>query len=71
MLLLARKPGERIMIGDDIIIEVLGIDSRGQVRLGITAPQETPIFREEILKRIKANGESEVMTANYPKVKRS
>ncbi len=48
MLVLSRHLGERIMIGDDIIITVVDID-RGKIRLGITAPRDTPIYREEII----------------------
>ena len=43
---LTRKVGESIMIGDDIVITVLNID--GQVRLGIKAPKDIRIDREEI-----------------------
>lgn len=51
MLILTRKAGERIMIGDDISIVVL--ESRGgRVRLGLVAPGEIPIQREEIRHRI-------------------
>ncbi len=57
MLILTRKPNERIMIGEDIIIEILGVNSTGQVRLGITAPDTTSILREEIFKKIKSQGE--------------
>lgn len=49
MLVLSRKVGERIKIGDDIEIIVVEID-RGTVRLGIKAPRSTKIYREELLK---------------------
>lgn len=49
MLSISRRVGERIVIGDGIIIEVVAI-LRGKVRLGIVAPLSTPIFREELLK---------------------
>ena len=52
MLVLSRRVDERIMIGDDIEIEVLGID-RGQVRLGFRAPKSIAIHREEIYERIQ------------------
>ena len=48
MLVLSRKVGEVITIGSDIKITVLGID-RGLVRLGIDAPKEISIHREELL----------------------
>jgi carbon storage regulator len=51
MLVLSRKEGERILIGRDILITV--VESRGKrVRLGITAPPETPINREEVFERL-------------------
>lgn len=50
MLVLSRKLGEKIVIRDDIVITVLRIDGH-QVRLGIEAPQEVPIYREEVLIR--------------------
>ena len=48
MLTLTRKVGERIQIGDDIIIEVREI-RRNQVRIGVVAPRDIPIQREELL----------------------
>jgi carbon storage regulator len=47
MLVLSRKLGERIMIGDRIVVTLLKL-STGQVRLGIEAHREIPVFREEI-----------------------
>lgn len=52
MLILARERNESICIGDDIRITVLNV-KKGTVRLGITAPKETIVHREEIYKRIK------------------
>ena len=52
MLVLTRKNGESIRVGDGIIIKVLEHTST-QVRIGITAPQEVPIHREEIYSRIQ------------------
>lgn len=51
MLILSRKPGEAIVIGDGIRLVVLASDRRG-VRLGIEAPKEVTIVREEILEQI-------------------
>lgn len=48
MLVLTRKLGEKICIGDGICITVVDVD-RGKVRLGIEAPREVPIFRAELL----------------------
>jgi carbon storage regulator len=47
MLVLTRKPGESIMIGDDIEVRVLAI-AGDKVKLGIRAPREVPVFRREI-----------------------
>lgn len=51
MLILTRKVGERVTIGDDIVVTVLEIKGR-QVRLGIEAPAHTRVHREEIYQRI-------------------
>jgi carbon storage regulator len=48
MLVLSRKLGEKIIINDNITITVVDID-RGKIRLGIEAPRDVPIFREELL----------------------
>ena len=47
MLVLSRKLGEKVIIGENIILTVVKID-RNQVRLGIEAPHDVPVFREEI-----------------------
>ena len=47
MLVLSRKLGEKIVIGDSIVVTVVKID-RNQIRLGIEAPQDIPVYREEI-----------------------
>ncbi|MFJ3372937.1 carbon storage regulator CsrA [Pseudomonas sp. NPDC086251] len=54
MLILTRKIGESIHIGNDITITVLSIDGT-QVRIGTQAPREVPVNRLEILRRINAN----------------
>ncbi len=51
MLILTRKVGEKITIGDDIEITVVEIKGK-QVRLGINAPSELPVHREEVYRRI-------------------
>lgn len=53
-LTLSRKPGESLMIGDDIKIKVLGMDKYGGVRLQFDAPKVVEIWREEIYQDIKA-----------------
>ncbi|MCD6046294.1 MAG: carbon storage regulator [Gammaproteobacteria bacterium] len=52
MLILTRRVGESIVIGDDIIIRVL--DTGGNVKLGIEAPREVDVYREEIYEKIQA-----------------
>ena len=47
MLVLTRKPGEAIVIGDDIEIEIVAIGG-GKVRVGITAPRTTSVHRKEV-----------------------
>lgn len=48
MLTLSRRIGEKIHIGDNIVITIVGSD-RGKIRVGIEAPREVPIYREELL----------------------
>ena len=48
MLCISRRLDESIVIAEDIVIRVISID-RGKVRLGITAPRDVPIWREELL----------------------
>ena len=52
MLVLSRKLGEKIFIGDNICITVVDID-RGKIRLGIEAPRTVPIYRQELLPRLE------------------
>ena len=53
MLILTRKTGETLMVGDDVTVTVLGVKGN-QVRIGINAPNEVAVHREEIYERIKA-----------------
>ncbi len=53
MLILTRRPTESFMIGEHIRIEVLGVQGN-QVRLGIRAPREVAVHREEVFRRIEA-----------------
>jgi carbon storage regulator len=53
MLVLTRQVGEKVMIGNEIMLEVLAV-SGGQVRLGIVAPRETSVHRFEVYQAIEA-----------------
>ena len=52
MLILTRRVGETVMIGDDITVTVLGVKGN-QVRVGVNAPRNIAVHREEIFERIK------------------
>lgn len=57
MLILQRKPGESVVIGEEISITVVSVEG-GRVRLAISAPQEIPILRSELLAATAANRDS-------------
>ena len=60
MLILTRRVGETLMIGDNVTVTVLGVKGN-QVRIGINAPKDLAVHREEIFQRIKR--EQEVASA--------
>lgn len=52
MLILTRRVGETVMIGDDITFTVLSVNGN-QVRVGLNAPKQVPVHREEVYERIR------------------
>jgi carbon storage regulator len=60
MLVLSRKLGERIVIGDNIVLTVVKID-RNQIRIGIDAPHDVAVFREEIAPKSPLRDEAPVI----------
>ncbi|WP_421853259.1 carbon storage regulator CsrA [Marinomonas sp.] len=67
MLVITRRSGETINIGDDTEVTVLGIQGT-QVRIGITAPKKISVHREEIYKRIQAEKLQEANDKQIQKV---
>ena len=57
MLILTRRVGESVVIGEDVTVTVLGVKGN-QVRIGINAPKNVAVHREEIYQRIKGEHES-------------
>ncbi|HIG92340.1 MAG TPA: carbon storage regulator CsrA [Methylococcaceae bacterium] len=58
MLILTRRVGETLMIGDEVKVTVLGVKGN-QVRIGVDAPRDVTVHREEIYDRIKKEKEQE------------
>ena len=56
MLILTRRVGETLMIGDEVSVTVLGVKGN-QVRIGVNAPKDVAVHREEIFERIKREDE--------------
>jgi carbon storage regulator len=52
MLILTRRVGETLMVGDDVTVTIVGVKAN-QVRIGISAPKNVAVHREEIYKRIQ------------------
>lgn len=55
MLILTRRPGETLIISDNIRVTVLDV-SGNQIRVGVTAPREVPVHREEVAETIQGEG---------------
>ena len=64
MLVLTRKLGESIRIGDDILIKIVDLDNR-HVKLGIDAPRHISVNREEIYERIQKENKAASISQNH------
>ncbi len=58
MLILTRRVGETLMVGDDVTVTVLGVKGN-QVRIGVNAPKDVSVHREEIYQRIQKEKEED------------
>jgi carbon storage regulator len=65
MLILTRRVGETVMIGEEVTVTVLGVKGN-QVRIGVNAPKHVAVHREEIFERIKREGEAEPAVSTDP-----
>jgi carbon storage regulator len=63
MLILTRKPGESLYLGDDIRVTILGMQGR-QVKIGITLPQDMVVYREEVYRRVMEENRMALATSN-------
>ena len=70
MLILTRRVGETLMIGDEVSVTVLGVKGN-QVRIGVNAPKEVAVHREEIYDRIRKEQETGTEPASLKKEKDS
>jgi carbon storage regulator len=62
MLIITRRPGEKIVLGDEIVVTVMEISGQ-TARIGIDAPQAVPVYREEIWEAVKQENEAAARAA--------
>jgi carbon storage regulator len=67
MLILTRRVGETVMIGNEVTVTVLGVKGN-QVRIGVNAPKDVAVHREEIYERIKREEDHETRPTTVAKV---
>jgi carbon storage regulator len=67
MLILTRRVGETVMIGNEVTVTVLGVKGN-QVRIGVNAPKDVAVHREEIYERIKREQDQDVRSTPSAKV---
>ena len=65
MLIVTRRPGEKVMIGDDVVVEVLEVSGQS-VRIGIAAPRAIPVYREEIWNAVKQENAAAAAATEAP-----
>jgi carbon storage regulator len=66
MLVLTRRVGEKLVIGNEVVVEILSISGEG-VRLGIVAPRETSVHRFEVFEEIQAANRAAASTPTVPR----
>jgi carbon storage regulator len=65
MLMMTRRAGQKIMLGEDITIEVLEVTGN-TVRIGVTAPRSMPVYREEIWSAVRQENQAAAAARDLP-----